>query len=132
MKIETVLREHKRSITPERVKMFDFFTHKHLSSASDIEQAFPELGRASIFRTLRLFLKIGVIRRVALGERGENYELVDEDSHHEHMKCSKCGKVVSFESADICQKIFSEAQKIGFHVTEHSLSILGVCKNCMT
>jgi len=66
MKIEEQLKLHKKSVTPERLKLFSFMEKKHLFSANDVETAFPELSRASVFRTLKLYVEIGVLRRVQL------------------------------------------------------------------
>jgi Fe2+ or Zn2+ uptake regulation protein len=46
------------------------------------------------------------------------------------MKCKNCRNVISFESADICKRIFEEAKKIWFQIDEHSVSLIGSCKNC--
>lgn len=131
MKIENILREHWKKATPERVELFAWMKHQHLFSAGDIESSFSHIGRASIFRTLKLFVELGVLRRINLWESGESYEVeCCEKHHHEHMKCNSCGDILSFDSHNICEKIFCEAQKRGFHIAEHSLSILGNCKNC--
>jgi Fe2+ or Zn2+ uptake regulation protein len=47
------------------------------------------------------------------------------------MKCNNCGDILSFESQNICNKLFSEAKKIGFKISEHSIWIFGTCKNCI-
>jgi Fur family transcriptional regulator, ferric uptake regulator len=61
----------------------------------------------------------------------EMYEIVHADHHHhEHMKCEKCNKIISFESEEICKKIFEEAKKLGFSIKEHSVVVRGLCKNC--
>jgi len=46
------------------------------------------------------------------------------------MKCEKCDTIISFDSHDICHKIFEEAKKIGFHIQSHNIGVYGVCKNC--
>ena len=132
MDIEIILRNNGKSITEERKIIFGYLETKHIFSAQEILEQFPTLGRASIFRTLRLFVDIGVIRRLNIGERGESYELNHVDHHHEHMKCESCHTILSFESRSICHKIFQEAKKQGFKIQEHSLSILGKCSKCQS
>jgi Fe2+ or Zn2+ uptake regulation protein len=54
----------------------------------------------------------------------EMYEVINSDHHHhEHMKCEKCNKIISFESEEICNKIFEEAKKLGFSIKEHSVVV---------
>ncbi len=130
MNIESVLKSHWKSVTEERKEIFDCIKDKHIFSSQEILEKFPTLGRSSIFRTIRLFLDIGVLRRLTLGERWESYELNDTSHHHEHMKCIICQSIMSFDSHSICRKIFEEAQKQGFAIQEHSLSILGKCSKC--
>ncbi|NDK09330.1 transcriptional repressor [Candidatus Gracilibacteria bacterium] len=132
MNIENILKEHKKNVTPERIQLFESMDAKHIFSASDIEGEFPNFSRASIFRTLKLFLELGVVRRLPLGENGDMYEVEHEHHHHEHMKCQSCGDILSFESDGICKKIFEAAKKQGFRISEHSLGIFGTCKKCIS
>lgn len=131
MKIELILRDNKKKVTPERLELFSWMEKKHLFTSAELESWFSKIGRASIFRTIKLFLELGILRRVSLWESGESYEIeCCKKHHHEHMKCNLCGTILSFSSEKICSKIFSEAKKLGFHIDEHSLSILWKCKNC--
>ena len=66
MEIEKYLKFHSKKVTPERVRLFQRMEELHLFESKDIIQAFPNIGRASIFRTLKLFVEIGVLRRVHL------------------------------------------------------------------
>jgi Fur family ferric uptake transcriptional regulator len=130
MNIETILKSNGKSITDERKEIFNFIQTKHIFSAQEILEEFPTLGRASIFRTIRLFLEIRILRRLTLGERSETYEINETEHHHEHMKCTICQNIMSFDSHSICKKIFEEAKKQGFIIQEHSLSIIGKCQKC--
>ena len=132
MNIENILKKYNKSITKERIDIFSFISEKHLFSANDLILKFWNLWRASIFRTINLFLDLWIIRKVSFWERSENYELInDEENHHEHMKCEKCSKIINFDSNNICKKILSEATNIWFKVKDHSISIVWTCKNCL-
>lgn len=131
MKIEETLRSAKKKVTPERLELFAWMESAKLFTSADVEWNFPHIGRASIFRTLKLFVELGVLRRVNLGEAGESYEIeCCKKCHREHMKCKTCWEIISFHSEKICDLIFTEAKKLGFHISEHSLSIFGTCKKC--
>jgi Fe2+ or Zn2+ uptake regulation protein len=58
MNIENILKQHGKSITEERKEIFSFLETKHIFSAQEVLEQFPILGRASIFRTIKLFLEI--------------------------------------------------------------------------
>lgn len=130
MNIENILKKHKKSITKERIDIFSFISEKHLFSANDLISKFWNLWRASVFRTLNLFIEIWILRRIPLWERWDYYEL-NKENHHEHLRCEKCSNIMNFESEDICKKIFLEAEKIWFKVKEHSINIVWTCKNCL-
>lgn len=69
MNIEIILKSHKKSVTEERKEIFAFIQTKHIFSAQDIRENFLDISRASIFRTINIFLEIGVIRRIPLSQR---------------------------------------------------------------
>lgn len=58
MKITELLKQEKKSVTPERVRLFEKMEEFHIFSARDIENSFPEIGRASVFRSIKLFSEI--------------------------------------------------------------------------
>lgn len=131
MDIEKLLKENKNRVTPERIAIFNFLKSKHIFTYNDIINDFKSIWRASVFRTLNLFLEISLIRKIDVWENAVTYELDDKEHHHEHMKCSICNSVINFTSDDICKKIFTEAKKMGFKIKSHNIWIVGTCKNCL-
>ena len=131
MNIENILKENKNRVTHERVAIFDFLKSKHIFTYSDIDKHFEDVSRASIFRTLNLFLSLWVIRKVEVWDKTMTYEINDESHHHEHMKCEKCNCIISFDSDSICSRIFCEARKIWFEVKSHNIWVIGICKSCL-
>lgn len=132
MNLEKILRSSGKKLTPERLKLGKWMDNKHLFTSSELINSFPDVGRASVFRSVKLFSEIWYLRKIHLWDGKElSYEVEHEHHHHEHMKCNSCGDVLSFESANICKKLFSEAKKIGFQISEHSIWIFGTCKNCI-
>ncbi len=130
MNIEILLKQGGKSLTKERKDIFAFMETKHMFTAQEIGDYFADISRASVFRTLGLFVSLGIIRRIPFSERGEVYELNDINHHHEHMKCNVCETILSFDSHGICKSIFKEAKEKGFIIQEHSISVRGICMNC--
>lgn len=130
MNIENICKKHSLRLTKERRSIFEFIEKKHIFKSQDLLDNFENIGRASIFRNLKTFLKLGIIRKIDIWENAETYEFCDEKHHHEHIKCESCWKIESFEIANICKKIVREAQKKGFTVKSHSVNIMGICENC--
>ncbi|MDD3793535.1 MAG: Fur family transcriptional regulator [Candidatus Gracilibacteria bacterium] len=131
MNIEKILREKQNRVTPERIAIFNFLETKHIFTYNDIMDNFKDIGRSSIFRTLNLFLSLGIIRKLDLGGNIMSYELNNENHHHEHMKCNVCNSIITFHSENICKKIFEEAKKMGFEIKSHSIGVVGTCKKCL-
>jgi len=130
MDIKKILKENKKSVTRERISVFDFISKKHIFNSNDLLNSFSDLWRASIFRILKLFVELWIVRRVDLWEKIETYEVNNEKDHHEHMKCEKCNSVISFHSDEICKKIFEKAKEMWFFIKSHNVWIFGVCKKC--
>lgn len=130
MNLEDILKKEKKSITPERKILFHAMKKFHIFSAQDVETNCPKIGRASIFRTIKLFCEIGILRRVSLEVGLEQYEINSHTNHHEHMKCESCGKVLSFDSDFICKLLHKVAKNHNFSLKEHSINLFGNCENC--
>lgn len=130
MDLEKILKKNNLRITNERIEIFDFIQNYHLFSANDIIKNVKNIWRASIFRTLKTFLEIGLIRKINIWDSIETYEFSDENHHHEHIKCKSCWKIESIEIDDICKKIIKEAEKKWFSVKNHSVNITWTCPNC--
>ena len=132
MNLEKLLKSSGKNITPERLRLGEWMKTKHLFTSSDIENTFSDIGRASIFRSVKLFSEIWYLRKIQIGDTNSvSYEVEHAHHHHEHMKCNSCGDIISFESENICKKLFTQAKKIGFQISEHSIWILGTCKKCI-
>ncbi len=58
MKIEQYLQRAGKSITSERVLLAKWMKSQHLFTANDIQKNFSTVSRASVFRTLKLFVEI--------------------------------------------------------------------------
>ncbi|WP_199883773.1 Fur family transcriptional regulator [Anaerosinus massiliensis] len=71
------------------------YTSHHLS-AEDIykivHEQYPEIGLATIYRTLELFSTLAVVQKLDLGDGCQRYELYP--LHHHHLICNACGKVI--------------------------------------
>jgi len=98
-------------------------------SADDLLAETPDVGRATVFRTLRLFQELGVVCQVVLDDGGVAYSL-SSDGHHHHLVCSNCGAVRNFASADIEEQLRELARRTGYDVATHRLELYGRCAVC--
>jgi len=88
-----------------------------------------KVGLTTIYRTLELLRKIGVVNHVHFHDGCDRYEINDGKPHH-YLICLNCGKV---ERTDLC--FIDKMQRIlekdtAFKITEHCLSFFGYCRFC--
>lgn len=98
-----------------------------------VKKECPEIGLATIYRTVQLLEDIGVLCKINLDDGCNRYELLDNEElhHHHHLICRKCGKVVEVEE-DLLDTIEKNVEnKYKFKIENHSVKFLGVCNECL-
>lgn len=88
------------------------------------------MGRATVFRTLRLFEDLGLCRRISPTQALGLFEPGNRTPHHDHMVCLRCGRIVEFFNPDIERLQDAEARRHGFLPVRHALEIAGYCRRC--
>lgn len=108
---------------------------KHLSPeelAGLVEEKDPEIGIATVYRTLMLFEELGLLFKLDFDDNRSRYELIEDRQahHHHHLLCTQCGKVteVRFDLLDDMEKKITN--DYGFAITNHDLKFYGICSNC--
>jgi len=96
-----------------------------------IQEEQPDLktGIATVYRTLSLLEDSNMVTSLSFGAQGKKYELGAKD-HHDHMICTECGTITEFVDESIEKRQHAIADELGFKMTDHSMQIYGVCKNC--
>ena len=90
----------------------------------------PNIGYATVYRTLKLFAESGIAREIHFGDGQTRYEHVAEGEHHDHLVCTRCGTIVEFENEAI-EKLQDEvAGRHGFIIENHKLELYGLCAKC--
>ena len=110
-----------------------FATHYHFEADEllfKMKEKQVKISRATIYRTLELLVKSGMVRRVHLGEDHYHYEHVSGDSHHDHLICTTCGSVIEFHDPELEKRQREICARRKFTPTFHNLQILGVCDSC--
>lgn len=97
--------------------------------ADDVVNAAPEVGRATVFRTLRLLQELDVVCQVVMDQGDTVYRLAPEEHHH-HLLCVECGAAEDF-SSDALESVFAEVEaKTGYAIEAHRLEVYGRCPAC--
>lgn len=140
-KFKELLREKGLKVTNQRLLVLEVLADhrdKHLT-AEDIyelvKEDYPEIGLATIYRTVQLLLEMQLVDRISLDDGCARYEIGESGAgegkhHHHHLICRTCGKVIPFRD-DLLEELERHIEKeTGFHVLDHELKFFGVCKEC--
>jgi Fur family transcriptional regulator, ferric uptake regulator len=90
----------------------------------------PAIGYATVYRTLKLLTESGVANERRFGDGLTRYELADDESHHDHLICIECQRIVEFEAPEVERLQDEIAAKHGFVVRWHKHEMYGVCPDC--
>lgn len=91
----------------------------------------PKHDRATIYRNIDLFEKLGIITKLWLGWQTKIELSGIFQHHHHHLSCVNCNKVwILLEDTTIENRIDKLAKNRNFKAMDHQLEIKGICKNC--
>jgi len=94
-----------------------------------INKNHPEVGFATVYRFLRSLVDGRFVTETRIGGLPTRYELSPK-MHHDHISCTKCGKICEFENRAIEALQVRVAQQFGFILTHHVLELYGICLSC--
>lgn len=135
----TLLHEHMlkrglRSTDQRKLIVETFFqSPNHVSIEellSQVRAQDPKVGYATVYRTLKLLTECGVAFERKFGDGLTRYELADDASHHDHLICIDCGKIIEFEEPQIEELQEKIARRYGFIVSSHKHEMYGSCAEC--
>ena len=124
-------------ITLPRIKVLQILesSSAHHLSAEDVYKALLEMGDdvglATVYRVLTQFEAAGLIHRHNF-EGGHSVCELSQGEHHDHLVCIKCGLVTEFVDDMIESRQKLIADQAGFKMTDHALTIYGLCGPCQT
>ena len=128
-----ILKKKHLRLSGARLSLYEFLA-KHegpLSTNKLVGSLSAHSDRASVYRNIELFEKIGVINKVYTGWK-YRVELSEKfRPHHHHLTCSNCGKIIQIVLGEKMEKAIENfGEKHGFKITSHQIELSGLCKNC--
>jgi len=133
---KTLLKDNALKFTIQREVILEtlYNSDEHLTPESLhhlIQENFPDLktGIATVYRTLALLEESNMVTSLSFGAQGKKYELGAKE-HHDHMICTACGDITEFVDEEIENRQHTIADSLGFKMSDHSMQIYGICKNC--
>jgi Fe2+ or Zn2+ uptake regulation protein len=132
---EKILRDNSYSITKARALIFQL-----LSGAGEpwpmhklIEETKGSADRVSVYRTVELLEKLGIVQRIHIGWK---YKLELSEvflDHHHHMTCLSCGRVTPIKDELGFEATIERLGRAnGFSLKSHQLEMQGYCDTCQS
>ncbi len=118
-----------RSTAPRRAVLQAIEVAPGPFTVEDLLAEVPGVGRATVFRTIKLLQELEMMCRVPLEDGTSRYQVSDGDHHH-HLVCRTCGSLTEFSDPEIDARITEQARARGFALQGHSLELYGLCKTC--
>lgn len=123
--------EGRRVTSPRRLVVEAMSKATRPFTVEDLCTALPGVGRATVFRTVRLLVESNMLCRVVIEDGTVRYQLsASPGDHHHHLVCSCCGSVQEFVDAKLDKLIESNARAHRFGLASHAMELYGVCSNC--
>jgi len=92
------------------------------------QQVYPQLSRATVYRTLDLLTGLGLIRPIYLHDTSQRF--VTAQGGHHHLVCVDCGTAFEFERCDVDRLAVTLSEQFCFEIHSHLLEFYGLCEAC--
>jgi Fur family ferric uptake transcriptional regulator len=122
--------------TKQREEILNIFLkspgHRNLSQIyAQVAKANPKIGYATVYRTLKLLTRLGLAAQRKFADGETRYERTSEGSHHDHLICLDCGKIIEFEDDALETLQNGIAQHYRFKIFHHRMELYGQCLDCV-
>ena len=109
-------------------------THQPLSATEIFDQLHQEkvsIDLVTVYRTLHVLKELGLVVQLDLHQEGLlRYELKEGRTHHHHIRCQVCGRIVDLLLCPLKRVTKLIEQQTQFIVDEHTLEFTGLCPEC--
>ncbi len=117
-------------VTPSRVAVIaSVLAHSGHFSVEDMTREARAVGRATVFRTMRLLTELDIVCRVLLEDGSLRYR-VSRRGHHHHLVCVSCGNVKDLDECAIADLVRELAAATQYQIEGHWLEFYGRCAAC--
>jgi Fur family ferric uptake transcriptional regulator len=123
-----------RSTAQRRLVSDVFFRARGHLSIDDmlamVRKRDSKVGYATVYRTLKLLVECGLANERQFEDTVTRFEVAHHDSHHDHLICLGCKRIVEFEDRQIERLQETVASRFGFELVSHKHELYGLCEKC--
>ena len=121
----------KNSRQRETISEVFFVSQEHMRVEDILQRARekdPKISLATVYRTMKFLMDCGLAEARHFEDGYTRYEPSEAGgAHHDHLICTRCGKIVEFVDDRIEALQGEVAARFGFHVTSHKMELYGEC-----
>lgn len=134
-RFKVLISEEGLKSTRQRSEILDIFLnstgHKNLSEIhAQVARRDPKIGYITVYRTLKLLTRLGLAAERKFADGETRYEPIHEGTHHDHLICLGCGKIIEFEDDGLETLQHRIAKHHGFNIFHHRMELYGYCNAC--
>ena len=121
-------------LTPQRIMVLSAIENSdnHISAEeiyAQIVAHYPNVNISTVYRTLELLKRLGLVTETDLGEGRVRYHSA-EKGHHHHLVCRECGVIIDLDESVLSPVKDALLREYGFIADLRHLAIMGRCVNC--
>ncbi len=99
-------------------------------TVDDVRRRARGVGRATVFRTMRLLQRLNLVCRVLMEDGSLHYRLSTTRAHHHHLVCTECGQVETLANCAVSSLVEEVARRTDYQVEGHWFEVYGRCRPC--
>jgi Fur family ferric uptake transcriptional regulator len=122
------MRGHRVTESRRRVLAAILAQSSHFT-VDDVLGQTSRVGRATVFRTMKLLTDLNVVCRVLMEDGTLHYRLSTR-GHHHHLVCRDCGRVEDFSNCDVDALVSELSRATSYEIEGHWLEVYGRCDAC--
>lgn len=134
-KLNEYVKNNGLKISSQRNHILEIMESEHIHRSVEeiydiVKKSNPEIGIATVYRTVKLLCDAGIAKEIHTSHDLTRYEIVSDNSHHDHLICQNCGKFIEIESDIIEKEQAKIAAKYDFELKDHCHILYGICGDC--
>jgi Fur family transcriptional regulator, ferric uptake regulator len=124
------LRDQGFKITTPRFQVIETVAGREDNfTAEELAAELASIGRATVYRTLKLLLDHGLVCRVVMNDGSVAYR-VSHKAHHHHLVCVSCGATEDVHLTDVEDVLAKVREATEYDVVGHRIEVYGICPRC--
>ena len=121
-------------LTPQRMMVLDAIENSgnHISAEeiyAQIAEKYPHVNISTVYRTLDLLKRLGLVTETDLGGGRLRYHPADK-GHHHHLVCQECGRIIDLDESVLYPLRETLRREYKFDADLGHLGIFGRCARC--